>query len=78
MPNLKVTKAKVRSHCPLCDGEVLDNQWPESLMSCTGVKLPCKTCGKLLKKKEYLIKHEKKFHEKEAANQNNSGVESDK
>ncbi|XP_052696136.1 uncharacterized protein K02A2.6-like [Crassostrea angulata] len=36
MPNLKVTKAKVRNHCPLCDGEVVDNQWPEHLMRCTG------------------------------------------
>lgn len=76
MPNLKVTKAKVRNHCPLCEGEVVDNQWPEHLMRCTGGKFPCKTCGKLFKKKEYLIRHEKKFHEKESVNQNDNGVDS--
>lgn len=76
MSNLKVTKAKVRNHCPLCEGEEFDNQWPEHLMSCTGEKFPCKTCGKLFKKKEYLIRHEKKFHEKESVNQNDNGVES--
>lgn len=76
MPNLKVTKAKVRNHCPLCDGEVVDNQWPEHLMRCTGGKFPCKTCGKLFKKKEYLIRHEKKFHGKESVNQNDNGVDS--
>lgn len=76
MPNLKVTKAKVRNHCPLCEGEVVDNQWPEHMMRCTQGKFPCKTCGKLFKKKEYLIRHEKKFHEKESVNQNDNGVDS--
>lgn len=54
-----------------------DNQWPEHLMSCTGGEFPYKTCGKLFKKKEYLIRHEKKIHEKESVNQNDNGVESD-
>ena len=64
MPNTKITKAKKSSYCPLCDGEVLDNQWRVHLLSCNGGKFPCQTCGKLFKKHSYLQRHEKKFHDR--------------
>ena len=64
MPNTKITKAKKSSYCPLCDGEVLDNQWRVHLLSCNGGKFPCQTYGKLFKKHSYLQRHEKKFHDR--------------
>lgn len=41
-----------------------------------GGKFFCKMCGKLFKKKEYLIRYEKKFYGKELVNQNDNGVDS--
>lgn len=65
MPNTKITKAKSRDKCPLCEQEVQDNKWREHLLMCNGGKFPCKICGKLFKKSSYLQRHEKKFHQAE-------------
>ncbi|XP_062613662.1 uncharacterized protein LOC134275394 [Saccostrea cucullata] len=62
MANTKITKAK-ENKCPLCDGEVDGNRWREHLLACNGGRYPCKVCGKLFKKRLYLIRHKRKFHE---------------